>query len=261
MKILAQILASALAISPALAQQNFSPPPPISRTTLGQSRLPMILPSSGSMGNNGALTITTAVDQTYPSAYFYMPANAIVAGSTAGFYYGVMSDTTHATLYNNAYSSGTPTIPASPTAFSTTGPGAYTQTTAVSLTAYTISIPGNTLGIYDEIQVHGLTSYNNTAGAKTLSASYGNFTFGTPAPTTTNAQTFSGGFANTSSTGRQTTIGNLGLSIGSAAANPVFGSVDSTVAQNLTVGLKLATATDYLIIQNFIAEKVAAASN
>ena len=48
---------------------------------IGGSTIPLILPSSGSMGNNGALTLTTALDSSYANAFFYMPASAIASGS------------------------------------------------------------------------------------------------------------------------------------------------------------------------------------
>lgn len=232
------------------------------RVTLGQSRLPMILPSSGSMGNNGALTLTTALDQAYPAAYFYMPAGAIAAASTAGFYYGTMSSTTAVTLFNNPYVSGTPTIPASPTAFATTGPGAYTQTTGSAFTAYTYSVPGGTLGAFDEVQAHGNVSYNNSAGAKTFNLSYGTFTFGTAAPTTTTHYPFQGGFANTGIVTRQTVTSPSTMLLSAAVAGvPSVSTQNSANALSLSVTLQLAVATDYVMLRNVVFEQIKAANN
>ncbi len=256
--LLAAFIWAGAAWAQAVSTSAYAPP---GRYTVGQSRIPMILPSSGSMANNGALTLTTALDQTYPNAYFYMPASAIAAGSAAGFYYGVMSSTTAVTLYNNPYVSGTPTIPASPTAFVTTGPGSYTQTTAAFLTCYTITIPGGTLGIYDEVQARGNISYNNTAGAKTLNLDYGSFVYGAAAPTTTVSQAFQGGFANDSVANRQTIVATAAMTLTTAASAPANGAIDSTTSQTLTAQLKLATATDYLILQNLSLERIVAASN
>lgn len=231
------------------------------RTTLVQSRIPMILPSSGSMANNGALTLTTALDQTYPNAYFYMPANAIVAGSTAGFYYGTMASTTTATLFNNAYVSGTPTIPAGPTAFATTGPGAYAQTTGALFTANAITITGNSLGVNDEIQVHGVISYPNSAGAKTLSLTYGAFSYAVVAPTTTATQAFQAGFALAGKASRQGQTGNTAMTVATIAGAYVNGSVDSTTDQGLSAGIKTAAVADYIILQSYTAEWVHASPN
>lgn len=234
------------------------------RVTVGQVRVPMILPSSGSMGNNGALTLTTALDQAYPSAYFYMPAGAIASGSAAGFYYGTMGSTTAVTLFNNPYVSGTATIPGTPTAFVTTGPGAYNQTSNTNLTCYTLSIAGSTLGLYDEIQAHGEATYNNNADLKTYILNYGSFLFGAGSPTTTVQTPFQGGFANAGSLTRQTLTGSLNTTLTGNTAVETVGSVTTTSAQNLTVQLKLATATtplDYIILQNVVFERIQAAAN
>lgn len=229
--------------------------------TIGQSRLPMILPSSGSMGNNGALTLTTALDQAYPNAYFYMPAGAIASGSTAGFYYGVMSSTTAATLYNNPYTSGTPTIPATPTGFITTGPGAYTQTTGSFITAYSTTLPGGTLGINDEIQAHGNIFYINSAGAKSFELAYGSFVYGLIAPTTSVIQPFIGGFENTGVTNRQNLTSVSGMNLSTMLSTLANGTIDSTSNQTLTAALKLSTATDYVMIQSLVIQHVIGASN
>lgn len=245
---------------PALASGDLYNPGS-NRVTLAQSRIPMIVPSSGSVGNNGALTLTTALDQAYPNAYFYMPANAIVAGSAAGFYYGTMQSTTAVTLFNNPYVSGSPAVPASPTAFATTGPGAYTQTTGVSFTANTVTIAGGTLGVNDEVQTHGLVSVNNTAGAKTVGFSYGAFLYGAIAPTTSASIAYQGGFALAGSASRQSQTGLIAMTVTSVVGVAVNGSVNSAANQTLSVTLKLATATDYVILQNYVAERVVAANN
>lgn len=231
------------------------------RQTIGQVRVPMAIPSSGSMANNGAVTLTTALDQTYPNIYLYMPAGAIAAASTAGYYYATCSSGTACTLFNNPYVSGTPSIPASPTAFATTGPGAYTQTTGSNLTCYSLSIAGNTLGIYDEIQTHGVATYNNNADLKTFVMNYGGFLFASGSPTTTVQTPFQAGFAIAGKTNRQSQTGATNAAMAANTTTPSYGAIDSTAAQNLTFQLKLATATDYIVLQNFVAEHIIAASN
>src|SRR5579859_1785192 len=91
--------------------------------------IPFIVANTGTMGNNGALTLGTALPSTYANAYVYLPANAISAGSAAGWYFCQFSSTTVGTVFNNTYSSGTPQIPAALVSFATTGPGAYTGVT------------------------------------------------------------------------------------------------------------------------------------
>ena len=81
------------------------------------------------MGNNGALSTLPVLPTTYSGgAFIYMPANAIFAGSAAGWYWFVASATTAGTVYNNAYTGGDPkaAVPATPTPFVSTGPGLVT---------------------------------------------------------------------------------------------------------------------------------------
>ena len=52
-----------------------------------QSGLPIIMPSSGSIGTNGALTLNTALPQIYANCYMYFPVGAVFAGSAAGLYF------------------------------------------------------------------------------------------------------------------------------------------------------------------------------
>ena len=257
----ALVVAAGLGFVATVALGQVTPGSVTTRQTLAQSRVPMILPSSGSMANNGALTLTTAVDQTYPDAYFYMPAGAIAVGSVAGFYYGQMSSASAATLYNNLYVSGTPTIPASPVAFVTTGPGAYTQTTGSVITAHNISIPGGFLGPNDEVQSHGVIDYNNSAGVKTIALGYGAFTYGIVNPSTTSAQSFQAGFANVGKQSRQGQTGTTAMGLGTIAGTYVNGTIDATSNQNLVAALKLATATDYVILQSYTAERIIPANN
>lgn len=231
------------------------------RVTLGQDRVPMIVPSSGSMGNNGALTLTTALDQTYPAAYFYVPAGAISSGSALGFYYGVMSSANAVTLYNNLYISGTPNIPTSPTVFVTTGPGAYTQATGANIGAWTYNLKGNQLGPNEEIQAHGVITCNNSAGAKTFNLTYGTLFFVTIAPTTSAIQSFQGGFQNDGVTNRQTLTATSNGQLANGVAIPANGAVDSTATQALKALLKLATDTDYVILQSLTVEQIHAPLN
>jgi hypothetical protein len=137
------------------------------KTVLLSSGIPFIHISSGSMGNNGALSGVTALAVTYSKgAYIYLPANAIQAGSGAGWYFAIFSSTTAATVYNNTYTSGIPAIPSAPTAFVTTGPGAYTGDTTLR-TALDITLPAGAMGPNGSLRVRCVTSSTNTAGART----------------------------------------------------------------------------------------------
>ena len=95
------------------------------RNTLCQTGIPLILVSSGNIGNNGALTAITTLPATYSQGcYMWFKTNSISAATPAGWYYVVMTSGTAGTIYNNTYTSGVPLQPAVLTAFVTTGPGA-----------------------------------------------------------------------------------------------------------------------------------------
>lgn len=231
-------------------------PSPAAVSILGQSGIPMVLAGSGSMGNNGALTLTTALAAIYASAYVYLPANAIVSGSAAGWYYATFSSTTAATVFNNTYSSGTPAVPASPTAFVTTGPGAYTGKSTTQ-TAYNISIPGNTIGVNGGLRVHLGMTWTNTAASKTTQLVFGGTNFANFAGTTTTSGELMYGFKNRGVAGAQ-----VGLTFstgvpwtGVSATALVYGSVDTTQPQTLGTNLTNATpATNNMVLEHITLE-------
>lgn len=221
---------------------------------LGQSRIPFVLPSSGSMGNNGALSGITAAAAIYPNAYVYMPANAIFTGSAAGWYYAVFSSTTAATLYNNTYTSGTPAIPGSPTAFVTTGPGAYTQTSGAFIPAYQLAIAGNLIGLNGSLRTLKLGSYNNSANNKWFSDIFGGTTFSQFSGSTTTQVGIIGGVSNRGATNVQVSYAEAGVGITSAAAALRTGTVDTTTAQTYSASVQLSTATDTLTLEGVLVE-------
>lgn len=140
-----------------------------------QWAVPVILPGGGSFGNNGALTLTTALPTTFSNGcYLYFPVNAIVTGSAAGVYYAVMSSATVGTVYNNVLTAGNkPVVIASPTAFATTGPGAYTQTISTAIPLITLPITGGSLGPNGVLMMDFVSARPNNADGVTYTATYG----------------------------------------------------------------------------------------
>lgn len=240
---------------------------PLNSTTpyvVGNQGVPMVMAGSGSFGNNGALTLTNTIalysGTTVTSAFVYFPAGAIAAsgaGSAAGWYYCLFTTGTAATCYNNTYTSGTPTIPASPTAFTTTGPGAYVGASSTQ-TAYSVSIPGNTLGVNGGLRLTVSAAYTNSGNTKTITIAYGGSTIFQATPTTTQNFATQVGFKNGGSAGLQyVTNNNAAVPLGASGASPLNFAVDSTQAQNLTVTLANATpASNNLILTNLTAEVV-----
>jgi hypothetical protein len=217
-----------------------------------QSAVPFILSSSGSVGNNCAITGLTALPTTYASAYIWMPAAAIASGSAAGWYYFVASSATAGTCYNNVYNtatSGTPTIPASPTAFVTTGPGAFTQTTGSGIIGPTATVGANTMGVNGELQIDSEATFYNSGTNKDMWTSFNGQACYMFAGETTNQEQ-----------GNLMRIRNAGATnsqkcntAGESAAGQGYSrySVDTTAAQSLSIVLELHTATDWLVLESY----------
>lgn len=138
--------------------------------------IPFIKVATGTMGNNGAMTIGTALARTYSGgAYFLVPAGAVAAGvpAAATWYWGVASSTTAVTLYNSTYTSGVPATGVT-TAFVTTGPGAFTGIT-VDSQGPTITLTGGSMGANGRLRVHSIWNATNNANAKTARVRIGGF--------------------------------------------------------------------------------------
>ena len=231
-------------------------PSPKTPRILSQGGVAIGVPSSGTMGNNGALSALTALPTTYSGGiYLYFPANAIAAGVAAGLYYCIMSSTTAGTVYNNTYTSGVPTAPASPTAFSTTGPGAYTQTTGVDITLRSDPILGGTMGPNGSIRAIPLFVYNNTVGNKTHGVKLSTAYFAFVVTTTSVSIQYNVLIGNSGSQSYQTALGAglAGVGFG-ATASVIVGTIDTSVTQSLTHFGNLQTATDFIILGRTIIE-------
>lgn len=228
-----------------------NPPQPI--TILSTSGIPFIKAPSGTMGNNGAVSAMTALPSTYSGgAYLWLPAGAVAAGvpAAATWYYFVGSSTTAGTVYNNTYTSGTPTRPAAPTAFSTTGPGAFTGSTS-AVTAVSLSVPANLLGRDGVMHVEYVMQENTTGGNKTFATNFG----GTDCLSFVNtSQASATGLCNVRNRGLtnlQVLDGYAVKSTGSAAGGATETAIDTTAATTLLFTLTTAVATDYLILTHY----------
>jgi hypothetical protein len=209
-----------------------------------QTNVPVFIPSSGSIGNNGALTLTTALDTTYANCYLYFPANAIVAGSAAGLYYTQMSSTTVGTIFNNTYSGGKQTIPSSPTAFATTGPGAYTQTTATDITLLSTTLPGGAMGAHGSLFLFAQEVMASSGNAKVVKLKIGGSTVNQQGYTTTLQSTAPRVFRNKGVADRNVSNANTGFNA-SGTTGPNHTTIDTAVDQTVLITMQLANATDY----------------
>jgi len=209
--------------------------------------VPMILPPSGTIADNGALTLGTALPEIIPASYQYFPAGAVYSGSTAGMYFVEMSSTTLGTIYNNVYVSGEAGVPLVKTAIVATGPGAYTQATT-AITLLTLPVYGGLLGNGGAIVTRQSWSCINNANAKSV-----HFYFGTE-------EINGGSLASHSSVHYSNTVTNTGYT-NVQRATPLVSDIvgfdldtsftlyeDTSVDFNLTYTAVLSTATDYIIL-------------
>lgn len=224
---------------------------PAPTVKLFEFAVPIGIPSSGSIGNNGALTGITALAQTYSGGiYLYFPANAIAAGVAAGFYYCIMSSTTAGTIYNVVLSSGVPTVVSAPTAFATTGPGAYVQSTAAQ-TALTLAIAGNTIGATGHLVIDNAFAISNSAQAKSVSGLLGGSALYTLGPSAQDSFVIYRRVANRGVTNAQVTTSLASSAAGGAAVAPTYTAVDTTISQNFTLTLQLnaTPASNWIVLE------------
>lgn len=216
-----------------------------------QGGIPVILPSSGSIGNNGALTGITALPLKFDSCYMYFPANAISAGSTAGSYYVVMSSTTAGTIYNNTYTSGKPSAPASPTAFVTTGPGAFTQTTGSDIELINFPLPGGALGKNGSLYVYPHYSVISNGNNKNLRTKIDSTNIGSAVVSTVLQSTTPAHLRNMGAENLNVTSINAGMA--SAGTQAGFSTIDTSASVTVTVNGQLNVATDYIVLLGCLA--------
>ena len=214
---------------------------------VGQTGVPVILPSGGTIGNNGALSGITALPTTYSTGCFmYFPASAIFAGSLNGLYYVVMSSSTAGTIYNNTYVSGQPEIPASPTPFVTTGPGAYVQASS-QIDLITFPVPANAMGKNGRLIIRGRASSNNNANSKSPRVAFGAMQLVNNSTASQLGGEFYGQVQNRGVTNAQVapagSFNTMGLTTNAASR----GTEDTTAVVNVVFGCTVPTAGDYVM--------------
>lgn len=237
-----------------------------SSTTVATATLSATLSGTGPFANNiiwlsGTPTSNTTafsvpMDFAFAAAYFQFPAGAISAASLVGQYFVQMQSTTVGTVFNNLYTSGTPTIPAAPTPFVTTGPGAYTQTTGALQTMISSTTPGGAMGANGCVKVTCMYQNNNGSGSKTFSIKFGGSqTFGS-ANTTNQTLSIIRELYNCGATNSQMSASNGIAGTGVAAGNTQRYSKDTTASQPNLIQVQLAQATDWVGVDSFRIEVI-----
>lgn len=224
------------------------------QTELLRGGIPFIYIGSGSVAAGGGISGITALPFAYPHAYCYFPANALATTIAAGWYYCTFSTTTAGTAFLNTYTSGTPTVPGSPTAV-TDGKGAFTSGTA-AVGGPTYSLAGNTLTASGRLVMEAAYQFTNNGNGKTLSMYVGG-TGGTAVMSLAGVTTqvswmgetiiqASGAVAKNVTYSRGL-HGNNSVSIGAVTAR----TLDFTASQDLVYAVAKATATDNVIIDSY----------
>jgi len=210
------------------------------------------------MGNNGALTLGTALATTYANAYVLLPAGAIAAGVPAApdYYYAQFSSSTVAVVFNNLLSAnvsakGEPQIPASPTAFVTTGPGAFAGGVGAS-TALTLVLPASTMSATGELHLFMESVLTNTAGAKNVSATFGGAAWISATVTGMAVAFITGEVKNRNSASVQSCISNSIFSNATVAHGLTFGTINTAGSVNIAISTTHGgAATDNIVIETF----------
>jgi hypothetical protein len=219
---------------------------------LAKTAVPIGIAPTGTMANNGAITLGTAFAATYgpggssPGIWLNLAASAIFAGSAAGNYWTVMTSATLGTVFNNTYTAPGPLTP--PTVaipFVTTGPGAYTGVTSVQ-TLYGVAIPGGTLGPNGAYEIENVCNYLNSAGTKTITVTMGGQTMYSSAQTTSSGEWLKTLVINRGSQAIQAHV-NVDIP-NNPSSNQATTSVDTSQAQTLSFTAQLSVATDYVIL-------------
>ena len=233
-----------------------------------KSACPIVIPSGGTVATTtGVLTLTVAQASTYLAAWFYLPATAVTAGNGAGFYFGVMTDSTHVNLTTeyvdpsagpftgnlpaNAVVSAAGVVSGLTALPNGTGSG-YTQTVS-ALVALNFFIPGNMLGNNGVIDIRAAISNLNTAQTKIATIALGATTVATLTNTTTTQATTQLTVANRNVPNRQVVSSATPATNASTATLGVaYTSIDTTAATTVKVSLtSAASATDSITLEYF----------
>lgn len=211
--------------------------------------IPFIMPSSGTVGANGALSGIVNLPYTYPAAFVLLPLNAAYAGSVAGWYYTEFSGVAAGTIFDNRYdttSGGEPAVPGVKVPIVDAGPGPYTATVA-GTGGPKFTIPANTIGASGKIRLEYGARTPNNANGKTVG-----FRLDTTAFTTAilNSSEGGSGIAYLRAKGA-TNVQDCGI-IPSNNHNsfhaPTRTTFDMTAARVFDVTLSMTTAaTDYVV--------------
>ncbi|HKS76678.1 MAG TPA: hypothetical protein VJQ82_25915 [Terriglobales bacterium] len=205
---------------------------------------------SGAIG--GTANYSSLLPYIPANAYAYFPVNVISAATAAGVYYIQCQSTTVCTVFNNTLTAGPPINISSPTAFSTTGTGAFTQTTGSSLTVITLTVTGGSMGNNGAITAYLRGNAISDSNTKTISTGFGGSGWAIATATTNSFMPVTRTISNIDSASSQYIFTNVvgALTDQTGASGTSYLSINTAADTTLTASLKLATATDWLAIMS-----------
>ena len=222
----------------------------------------VILPGDGAAvgmfftGTAGAFTLTAAaiIANTWnvlKGCWCYLPANFGGKTYPAGWYWAVFSSDTAGILYNNTYSSGLPSRPATPTAFVDNLAGWLTQTTAEVTGPTGFTLRGGSMGPNGCLKSH-FRSSGNLTGTKTFKGYLGSSVFSSIAPTVNPTTEIITSFCNQGVANAQLVSGinsNTGVGVNSNVfTTSSYAVIDTTTDKNISYTLQLSVNTACAIL-------------
>jgi hypothetical protein len=214
---------------------------------------PIIFGPTGTMANNCVITWGTALPNAYTGgAWVVLPAGAVAAGipAAAAIQWYVGTDTTHGTCFNSTINLASPGTAGTATAFSTTGPGAFTGVTAQT-TIFSSTLAASALGLNGKLKATLIWSLTNNANAKSDNFTIGSTDFFAARTLASNATTrqyldISVGPVATKQFGTLTELAGAGAT-GSIAY--VYGAEDFSTSLAVAIKGTRGTATDIMVLE------------
>lgn len=234
------------------AAPNTGGNPPASRI-LAMGAIPCIIANSGTVATNGTVTLGTALQLTYPQAWLYLPAGAVVGGS-AGWYYVIMSSTTVGQVYTNYQATMTQPLALGAAATLTAAVGSNSGYTGVTTTVQMAAavIPAGLLGTNGAVRMTGYWAHNSTAGAKVAGILFGGSTVLTSSQTTTLGINLTKTVHNRAADKQLIRVA-VDNQIAQSVA-PTLLSIDTTAEVTASLTGSIAVATDTMVLESFLIE-------
>lgn len=176
----------------------------------------------------------------------------ITYAAGGGWFYAVGSSTTAFTLYNNLYTTGIPAIPGSPTAFSTTGVGGFTQSTGFLIPSVATTLSAGSLSVSGEIDIEDALLFLSSATTKTTQIQWQGVSTDTQAYTTSSTGTNAVKINPVGITSKAVSSFNNWVATNNTVTSTQGFSIDTTSDQRLQIVMELNTAaTDYMILKRY----------